>query len=153
MPILRPRVLGGDFKDRDGRVAISATTDRDGALSAITKWIPIEVIAFYQGITTPFGDELAKGLPYVIGAGAVATVLWIGFATESVRNQNRIAWRQVVLSCIAFVFWAIGTTSPDIWKVVVSWWQPAINPAALALGAVLLPIVDGILRFLGIPQD
>jgi hypothetical protein len=31
--------------------------------------------------------------------------------------------------------------------------QPGINPAALVVGAVVLPIADGILFKLGVPQD
>jgi hypothetical protein len=58
MPILRPRVAGGDGRERDARVAAS---EKDGAISAITKWIPIEVIAFYQGVTTPFGNDPRAG--------------------------------------------------------------------------------------------
>jgi hypothetical protein len=153
MPALRPRVIGGDARERDGRLAVSATSDRDGVISAITKWIPIEVIAFYEGVTTPFGNDLARGLWYAIAAGTVVTFLWIAFATESSQKASRIAWRQVVLACVAFVFWVVGTTSPDVWKTLLWWWHPGINPAALAAGAVALPITDGIMRRAGVPQD
>lgn len=155
MPILRPRVVSGEARQRDGRIAISATPDRDGVISAITKWIPIEVIAFYEGVTTPFGDLLSKGwwLFYAIITGVIVTFLWIAFATESPKAASPIAWRQVILSCFAFIVWVTGTTSPDIWKVPAPWWHPGINPAALAAGAILLPIIDGILRRAGVPQD
>jgi hypothetical protein len=153
MPALRPRVIGGDVRAHDGRIAAAAAPDRDGLISAITQWIPIELIAFYQGMTIPFGDAIARGLWYTIIAGMLVTFLWIAFATESAQKASRIAWRQVVLSCVAFFFWVVGTTSPDIWKLVMPWWHPGINPAALALGAVALPITDGIMRRLGVPQD
>ena len=153
MPTLRPRVVGGDVRTRNGRIAVAAASSKDGPISAITLWIPIEVIAFYEAITTPFGDKLAVGIWYAIIAGAAVTFLWIAFATESAKKASRIAWRQVVLACMAFIFWVVGTTSPDIWKVVIAWWHPGFNPAALALGAVALPITDGIMRRLGVPQD
>ena len=153
MPILRPRVVSGEARIQDGRIVIAGAPDRDGVISAITKWIPIEVIAFYEGIATPFGDKLSQGLVYAIIAGVTVTFLWIAFATESAKNASRIAWRQVILSCFAFIFWVIGTTSPDIWKALAPWWHPGINPAALAAGAILLPIIDGILRRAGVPQD
>jgi len=127
MPILRPRVVGGDILVSDGRISAAAGTDEDGVISAITKWIPVEVIAFYQGITIPFGDSLAHGLWFAIPFGTVVTGLWIAFATKS--------------------------TSPDIWKALLSWWHPGINPATLAAGAVALPIADGVMRRLGLPQD
>jgi hypothetical protein len=151
VPILRPRVLGRDRREEP--IPIAAPPDRDGVISAITKWVPIEVIAFYQGITTPFGDKLSQGLVYAISAGVIVTFLWIAFATESAKAKSRIAWRQVILSCFAFIVWVIGTTSPDIWKVIFVSWHPGINPAFLAAGAILLPILDGILWRLGIPQD
>lgn len=153
MPAFRPRVSGGDVRSSDGRISVAVDAERDGLVSAITKWVPIEVIAFYEGVTTPFGAQLASGLLYAIMAGLVVTFLWIAFATESSKASSRIAWRQVVLSCAAFIFWVVGTTSPDIWSTVAHWWQPAANSAVLAAGAVFLPILDGIMRHLGVPQD
>jgi hypothetical protein len=117
---LRPRVVGGDDQRLDRRIPVGVGPEKDGPISAITKWIPIEVIVFYQGITIPFGNDIAHGIWYAISVGAVVTFLWIAF---------------------------------DIWKVILSWWHPGINPAALAIGAVTLPITDGIMRRLGIPQD
>jgi hypothetical protein len=152
MPALRPRVVGGDVSST-GRVPAAATGERDSVVSALAKWVPVEVIAFYEGITTPFGSQIAGLLWYAITVGVIVVLLWTAFATEDGAKSSRIAWRQVIVSSIAFVFWVIGTTSPDIWKMLYSWWQVGLNPAALALGAVLLPIIDGILRRLGLPQD
>ena len=149
----RPRVFGGDIRTTDGSIPIGASIDREGLISSITKWIPIEVIAFYQGVTTPFGDALSQGLIYAIIAGVAVTFLWIAFATESAKAQSRIAWRQVVLSCFAFIFWVVGTTSPDLWKVLTPSWHPGFNSATLAIGAIALPIIDGVMRRLGVPQD
>ncbi len=148
MPILRTRVRGGD----DGRTTIAAE-GKEGAISAVTKWVPIEVIAFYEGVTKPFSDQIAPYLLDLIAGGLVVTFLWIAFATETAQAASRIAWRQVVLSCIAFFFWIVGTSSPDIWKLYFPWWHPGFGPAALATGAVVLPIADGIMKRLGIRQD
>ena len=104
MPILRPRVVSGEVRAKEGRIAISAAPERDGVISANTKWIPIEIIGFYEGITTPFGNDLARWLIYAIVAGAIVTFLWIAFATESAKAKSRIAGRQVTLSCFAFIF-------------------------------------------------
>jgi hypothetical protein len=57
MPSLRPRIVGGDIRVSDGRISAAAGTGKDGVISAITKWIPVEVIAFCQGITIPFGRQ------------------------------------------------------------------------------------------------
>ena len=146
-------MVGGDQLRSTGRVPVAATGERDNVASALAKWVPVEVIAFYEGVTTPFGSQIAGLLWYTIIVGVIIVLLWTAFATEDSTKSSRIAWRQVIISSIAFVFWVAGTTSPDIWKMLYSWWQVGINPAILALGAVLLPIVDGILRRLGVPQD
>jgi len=153
MPLIRPRVFCGENLKQDGRVPISAQPHQDGVISAITKWIPIEIIAFYQGVTTPFGGEISHWLIPAIVAGFIVTFLWVAFATEDAQAKSRIAWRQVILGCTAFIFWVIGTTSPDIWKTLAPWWHAGINPAMLATGTILLPIFDAILRRLGVPQD
>jgi hypothetical protein len=148
MPILRPRVKGAD----DPRTSIAAG-GREDAINAIAKWVPIEVIAFYEGATKPFGEHIAPYLLYLIGAGTLVTFLWIMLATESAQAASRIAWRQVILSSVAFVFWVVGTNSPDVWRLYFAWWHPGFGPAALATGAVVLPIADGFLKRVGIRQD
>ena len=95
MPILRPRIVGGDIRVSDGRISAAAGTGKDRVISAITKWIPVEVIAFCQGITIPFGGSLAHGLWFGIPFGTVVTGLWIAFATKSTQAESPIAWRQV----------------------------------------------------------
>ena len=153
MPTLRPRVIGGDQPSSTGRIPVAAAAEGDNIASALAKWVPVEVIAFYEGITTPFGNQVAAFLWYAIIAGIIVVVLWIAFATEDKNKSSRIAWRQVIISPFAFLFWVSGTTSPDIWKIIYPWWQVGLNPAILAFGTVALPIIDGILRHLGLPQD
>ena len=154
MSPLRPRFIGGDSRVVDGRVFASTGEPRDGRLDALLKLIPVEVIAFYEGITTPFGNDLTPFLIGAIAAGTVICFLWTAFATsDNQKAQSAIAWRQVILATLAFLFWVVGTTSPELWKAQLGSWHPGINPAVLALGAVALPIVDGVLRRLGLPQD
>ena len=130
MAMLRPRVAGGDVTTTDG-----------------------EVIACYEAVTAAFGNSIAAALPYVIPAGMLVTFGWIAFATEDKRPTSAIAWRQAWVSSSAFAFWVAGSTSADIWKLIVPWWNPAFNPALFAIGGVLLPIIDGILRRFGVRQD
>jgi hypothetical protein len=137
----------------DGRVLVGSGESRDSTVSALVKWIPIEVIAFYEAITTPFGNDVGPFLIHAIAAGTVASFLWTAFATTDQKARSAIAWRQVVLATLAFVFWAVGTTSPELWKGLLGAWNPALNPVTLASGAIALPIVDGVLRRLGVPQD
>jgi hypothetical protein len=153
MPALRPRVIGGDQLSSTGRIPVAAAAERDSVASALAKWVPVEVIVFYEGITTPFGSQVSDFLWYAIIVGILVVILWIAFATEEKAKSSRIAWRQVIVSPFAFLFWVAGTTSPDIWKIIYPWWQVGFNPAILAFGVVALPIIDGILRRLGLPQD
>jgi hypothetical protein len=152
MAILRPRVDGGDVTDADGTVAIGRAR-KDDPSTAITKWIPVEVIACYEAVTTAFGNSIAAWLPYVIPAGILVTFGWIAFATADKKAKSAIAWRQAWVSSFAFAFWVAGSTSADIWRLIVPGWNSAFNPALFAIGGVLLPIVDGVLRRLGIRQD
>lgn len=153
MAAWRPRVVSGEQRTHDGITLVDAGKNRDDLLSALAKWVPIEIIAFYEAITTPFGNNVAPFLCYAIGAGIAATFLWTIFATEDDKADSKIAWRQVILSTIAFAFWAVGTISPDVGKQLLSAWHPAISPVALAAGAIVLPIANGILRRMGVPQD
>jgi hypothetical protein len=152
MAILRPRVRGGDITTTDGTVSIGAKK-RDDLATAIIEWIPVEVIACYEAVTAAFGNSIAAALPYVIPAGMLVTLGWIAFATSDNKAKSRIAWRQAWISSFAFAFWVAGSTNADIWKLIVSEWNPAFNTAIFAIGGVLLPIIDGILRRFGVRQD
>jgi hypothetical protein len=152
MAILRPRVAGGDETPTDGTISIGSAK-RDDPATAIIKWIPVEVIACYEAVTAAFGNSIAATLPYVIPAGMLVTFGWIAFATKNNNAKSEIAWRQAAVSSVAFAFWVAGSTSADIWKLIAPWWNPALNPVLFAIGGLLLPITDGILRRLGVRQD
>jgi hypothetical protein len=119
----------------------------------MTKWVPVEVIACYEAVTTAFGNSISPALPFLIPAGMLVTFAWIAFATGDRKANSAIAWRQAWVSSLAFGFWVAGSTSPEIWKLIVPTWNAAFNPALFAIGGVLMPIVDGILRRLGVRQD
>jgi hypothetical protein len=152
MAISRPRVAGGDMTAADGTIAVSSTK-RDDIATAIVKWIPVEIIACYEAVAAAFGNSIAAGLVYVVPVGMVLTFGWIAFATEDKKAKSPIAWRQAWVASFAFAFWIAGSTSADIWKLIVPWWHPAFNPALFAIGGVMLPIIDGILRRFGVRQD
>jgi hypothetical protein len=59
---------------------------------------------FYEAVTTPFGDKLVAGRFYAIATGLVIAFLWTAFATENAKAASRIAWRQVILSCLHLHF-------------------------------------------------
>jgi hypothetical protein len=155
MATLRPRVAGGDGP-RSGRDLVGARKRKDDVISAIVQWIPVEVIAVYETLLQIFKFS-GPSLAYVIPAFVIVTVLWIAFSTReaaSTREAVRpLAWRQIILAALAFPIWVIGTTDPLKLQLAIDWWDSRFAAAALPVGAVLLPIVDGILQRLGIRQD
>ena len=145
MPLLRPRAVGA-YK-ADGKVAI--TGDNEKALDLVLKWIPLEVIAFYQALMAAIPtkeDQMRLNITYIAIAVCAA---WIAFATRPA--EKPIAWRQVILSTLAFVFWAAAVQSEVMQKNYH--WYEFTGTVVLILGSVLLPIFDGILARLGVPQN
>ena len=168
MPFFRPRVNGGDVTTTAHGDTPFSAKKRDDAATAMTKWIPVEVIACYQALAAALGNSIYVWLPYAIPAGMIVTFGWIAFATEQKKgkstaqskspsaeeySQRSIAWRQSIVSTIAFGFWAAGSTSADAWIDIAPWWNSGFNPLLFAIGGVLLPICDGMLRHFGVPQD
>jgi hypothetical protein len=122
----------------------------DNTLEAIINWIPIEAIASYQfviGFVPPakLGAQIFLTILFT-----VLTPLWIGFATKG--NGESIAWRQLIVACVAFIFWILGTQE-DIVKYIIPAWEVWMGSVSIGLGAFCLPILDGILCRLGIKQS
>jgi hypothetical protein len=147
MPLLRPRV---QRRDKPTRGTILAGTDvNEPLLTAIVKWIPVEVLTVYKTV-----DGILKDDRFRLGFAGfviVITPLWIAFATRP--RGKRIAWRQVVLSPFAFMCWAMALMQPETTKLLTASWEPWMGSLALGVGTLLLPVFDGILRSLGVPQD
>lgn len=148
MPLLRPRVVGRDTPG-SGRVAI-ANANQDSLLASIVKWIPVEVITVYKASMGIIPEERPSPRFWLTVASILVTSLWIAFATRP--EGRRIAWRQVLLSPVAFTCWAVAT-QVDVVKNLYSGWEPWMAFLVLAAGTLLLPILDGILRSLGVPQN
>jgi hypothetical protein len=146
MPLLRPRAVGAETGT--GRVLIAATAD--GPLTQVLKWIPIEVIGFYQALTAAIPTDESKARLWLTGAGVVVCGLWIAFATRPATSGY--AWRQTILAMLAFAFWGAAVQT-EVLKVFLPWWKIWMGSIVLIFGSVLLPIFDGILARLGVPQN
>lgn len=148
MPLLRPRVIRPD-KPGAGRVLVAAS-DQDSLLAAIVKWIPVEVVTVYKAAMGIIPDNRhSLRLAFTIFS-IVITALWIAFATRP--ESRRVAWRQVLLAPIAFTCWAVATQG-DVMQGLYSAWESWMAFLVLAVGTLLLPIFDGILRSLGVTQN
>jgi hypothetical protein len=148
MPLLRPRVV---MQDKPGsKTKMIAAGDQDKMLTAVLKWIPVEVIAAYKFII----DLIPSGhLSFQLWSSIAAipiSGLWIAFATQP--DGRTIAWRQVILAPIAFACWAVAMQG-DMLSEVSKAWEPWMGSVVLGAGMMLLPIFDGILKAFGIPQN
>jgi len=151
MPLLRPRVLRPE-PAKDGRKSVSAE-NADTYISAITKWIPVEVIGAYQFILGMVPINRTGFRFWGTIAFVPLTALWIAFATtDKPTNPKQIAWRQVILAACAFVAWVAGTQS-DLVHGVISTWEAWMGSVVLGLSALFLPLGDRILQLLGLPQN
>ncbi len=146
MTPIRPRVDGHDNRE------ILVGADDQRPLQAILKWIPVEVIAAYQFTIGIVDSSSPKILITVAIIFVFLTAGWIAFATVDHQASKNIAWRQVVLAVTAFIVWVVGT-QPEVMKVPFQSWTSSIGSIALGIGWLLLPIIDGILQRLGVPQD
>ena len=146
MSPLRQRNKGWDKEQ------VYAGSDDDKPLQAVLKWIPVEVIGAYQvaiGVVPPNRPAVIAllAIVFVVLSGA-----WIAFATANDVSKSLIAWRQVILATIAFTLWILGT-QPEVVRYAVSSWENWMGSVVLGLGWLLLPIADGILRKMHVPQD
>jgi hypothetical protein len=125
-------------------------SDEDKGLTAILKWIPVEVIAAYKFIIglIPADNETFRLWSSL--AGIPVSALWIAYATRP--EGQRIAWRQAMLAPIAFACWAAAIQG-DVLKTIFPHWESWMGSIALGAGMVLLPIFDGILKAVGVPQN
>jgi hypothetical protein len=148
MPLLRRRAKRAD-KPRPGRQAI-AKKDQDSLLTAIMTWIPVEVIAVYKLVMGFIPLDYQPWRFWLTVIVLVVTPFWIAFATTP--TNGKTAWRQVILAPIAFVCW-IAALQEDVAARCVSEWQPWMGSVVLGVGTLLLPIFDGALKKLGVPQN
>jgi hypothetical protein len=124
--------------------------DKDSLLKSIVNWIPVEVIAPYE-FTMGFIPAAHETFRLVVTFAAVPIAfLWIAFATKP--DAGKVAWRQAIIAPVAFVCWAMAMET-EVIKALFMDWEPWMGSVALGAGTVLLPILDGILKALGVPQN
>jgi hypothetical protein len=104
----------------------------DTYLDKLVKYIPTEVIAFYlaltsQLVTLPEGKRISYAFGLVVG-GSIITFFYLRRITHV---SNTI---QILISCIAFVAWAIGLSDYIVFDgkalliPVITFIIPFINP-------------------------
>jgi hypothetical protein len=147
--LLRPRVKSDDNIVRKGRTLVGKN-DKDGLIDAIIKWIPVEVIAVYKFIIGGVPDDMANWRLGISILLLILTPAWIAFATKP--SAKKVAWRQVILAPFAFACW-IAAIQMDVVTILYSGWQAWMGSIVLGFGTLLLPIFDGLLKLLRVPQN
>jgi hypothetical protein len=136
----------------DERISASVVGEEgDGStLKAILGWIPTEVITAYKAGIGFVPLTYPSWRLWITILGIPITFLWIAYATR--KKDEPLAWRQALISPVAFAFW-VAAIEPDVMKMLNPDWQIWMGSLFLAGGMLLLPILDGILRSLGVKQN
>lgn len=143
----RPRLRSGD-RLGTAPTAVAAVPD-DDKVKAVMILIPVEVIAAFNLIAAI--SAIPTKVLFVITLAMIPiTGLYVAFGTRE--DGKGIAWRQVVLAPFAFACW-ISAMQGAMLTAIFPWWQSWIGNLALALGTLLLPILNGILKALNVPQN
>ena len=131
--------------------AARAVAPDDNWGDAITKLIPIEVVAGYlaavqivTGLESSTSVAVAQWI--LFGVGMVATVLYM-LATwdpdPAVRRADlKSAWPQLFIALAAFVVWAFAIGSPF---GLLAWYESWMGGLALIAGALLLAAINKLL--------
>jgi hypothetical protein len=123
----------------------------DNWADAITKLIPIEVVAGYlAAVQIMNGLELTSSVAaaqwILFGIGLLATLLYM-LATwdpdPAVRKADlQHAWPQLLIALGAFVVWAFAIGSPF---GILAWYESWMGGLALIAGALLLAAINKLL--------
>ena len=138
----------------DGRkrvFAARAAAPDDGWGEAVTKLIPVEVVAAYlaavqilSGIELNQSVEIAQWILFAVGM--VATVLYMlaTWDTDPVirREELRYAWPQLLIAIGAFAVWAFAVGTPF---GLFAWYAEWMGGLALIVGALLLAAINKLL--------
>jgi hypothetical protein len=127
-----------------------AASQRDSQLSAIVKWIPIEVITVYKALDGVIPSQRIHFRFWFTIVLIPLCALWIAFATRP--KGKGIAWRQVVIAPFAFSCW-IAAIQTEALRAQFPAWEAWMGSVILGFGTLLLPILDGVLKALGVRQN
>lgn len=143
----RPRVASSN-KQGTQRGEVAAGKN-DKLLQKIANWIPVEVIAAYNPVMAIIPAQRVW-LRFWVSVGMLpVTAGWIAFATGGRKN---FAWRQVIIAPFAFACWTAAMQGAMLMKVFPGW-EEWMGSLAVVVGTLLLPILDGVLKWLGVPQN
>ncbi|HVO60829.1 MAG TPA: hypothetical protein VMT53_07830 [Terriglobales bacterium] len=133
------------------RAAVGAGAPDDGPLKAITNLIPVEVIAVYNLVITIFPAQPPELRFWFTIVMIPITGLYIAFGTKDGDEQG-IAWRQALIAPFAFACWTSAMQGAML-MAMFPWWRDWIGGVAVGVGTLLLPILNGVLRAIGVPQN
>ena len=115
----------------------------DAYADKLVKYIPGEVIAFYLPVYGYIAGTSKLAEWVVLAIGIIGTLVYLMARSD---RSNMPRWYFFVLAIIAFICWAIGTSSvgTDLWGMPTMW-----TKIALASTIFLVPGIDQALTNVG----
>jgi hypothetical protein len=129
------RIIWSEYESTDSETKIDSYFDR------LLKYIPSDVVGVWLA-----GSGLIRGQAE---DGSRAGLLWLMFVVGVVfsflwtRQQTRVegkppAWRQIILSCLAFVVWVFAIGGPF---AELSFYKPLYGSLLLLMFTSALPLL------------
>jgi hypothetical protein len=149
--IVYPRaVVASTSRVRKGKVKLTAPPAHepekptDGYRDKLVKYVPVEATVFFALAYGKLVDDLSVDkvsdrLWWVVIL-ALAALIAVLFATTATGGRDPLPWYFYVLTSLAFLCWAFGTTG--IGQELIKGWLVDANDIVLAAAAFIIPGID-----------
>jgi hypothetical protein len=119
------------------------STGGDGFPERLVKYVPAETLAFFVPLAAVLDPDHKPWLITVLAAGAVGTVGYLWLAGRLAGPDERPLPHFYVLSCVAFLCWAVGTSGGVAALVGLDRVEAGV---LLGLAVFLVPLLDDVLN-------
>ena len=114
-------------------------------LSAMAAWIPVEALAVWTALATPFEIFDTQWKEFVtVGLVAVASAFYSFTSVSAAQKrlgapkEKRLQVRTAIIAVLAFAVWWVGT--PGAWATADARLEPFLATVVLVLAVTLVPL-------------